>query len=152
VKTGRITIEFQYVAPISAPSLFWPMLLPDDVLAWNFHPSATGLSGREAAAWRRSLLVYDQESAYATRFAVCLGDSDRTPLPILPDSACPTDWLARTYITSVQMNPESGAPIQPPLAVEELGQIRLEFMQQLAPLSYRESVNTNETWGFGIYR
>src|SRR3954453_22593270 len=34
VKTGQITIEFQYVAPISAPSLFWPILLPDDVLAW----------------------------------------------------------------------------------------------------------------------
>lgn len=134
VKTGRITIEFQYVAPIQSRICLWTRMVPDDT--WNLVSvdQSANCEPKAAAAWRKDISVIGDllpRPEYQTCI-VSLGQDFQ--LPLISEADIMSGDVAETAITSVQFTPASDAPATLPLPAFVPNRIRLEFFRPPAPL------------------
>ncbi len=140
VKTGRITIEFEYVAPDEVSS-YWRRLLPEDALVWvQSETSASGTVAR-ALAWRKDLPDCGE---------IVLADPSACMLSLGSGFMVFDGWgrvaptgESRAIITSVQIVAPSDAPINPPPDCFEPRYLRLEFGKPPVMPVVPSELNTN---------
>jgi hypothetical protein len=126
LKTGRITIEFQYAAPADMPASFWRFLLPTEAFAWVSADWSPEQAAHNAASWRRDLPTTNEMLPETMPYTLNLG---LVGFPALSDAdilECGTD---ATVIRSIEVTPLPDAPVP----TQTPSGIRLEFNSPRPP-------------------